>query len=70
MPGTPLAIKVIKDNFLKKYNLPATVSVIEAETANSGSSSGAAGSDGLSEVEKVARDIFKLDYRRNSESFL
>ena len=60
MPGTPLAIRVIKDNFLKKYNLPASVSVIEAEAANSGSSSGAAGSDGLSEVEKVAGDIFKL----------
>jgi polysaccharide biosynthesis protein PelA len=55
IPGTPLAIKVIKDNFLQRYNLPATVSIIEAEAANGGSS------DALSEVEKVARDIFKLN---------
>ncbi|PTR17699.1 uncharacterized protein (TIGR01370 family) [Nitrosospira sp. Nsp2] len=58
IPGTPLAIKVVKDNFLQRYNLPATVSVIEGETATNGSPDG---SDGLSEVEKVARDIFKLN---------
>jgi polysaccharide biosynthesis protein PelA len=55
IPGTPLAIKVIHDYFLKKYNLPSTVSIIEGEAANGGSS------DKLTEIEKVARDIFKLN---------
>ncbi len=54
IPGTPLAIKVIQDSFLEKYNLPSTVSIIEGEAAN-GSSSGK-----LTETEKVAKDIFKL----------
>lgn len=55
IPGTPLAIKVIQDYFLKKYNLPATVSIIEGEVSRSSSS------DKLTETEKLARDIFKLN---------
>ena len=55
IPGTPLAIKVIQDQFLQKYNLPSTVSIIEGETANRGSS------DKLTEAEKIAQDIFKLN---------
>ncbi|MEX0998845.1 MAG: endo alpha-1,4 polygalactosaminidase [Thermodesulfobacteriota bacterium] len=54
IPGTPLAIKVIQDYFLKKYNLPSTVSIIEREAANGGSSGK------LTEIEKAARDIFQL----------
>jgi len=54
IPGTPLAIKVIRDHFLGKYNLPSTVSIIEGE-ATRGASSG-----GLTEIEKIARDVFKL----------
>lgn len=54
IPGTPLAIKVIRDQFLQKYNLPSTVSIIEGEMANRGSS------DKLAEAEKIAQDIFKL----------
>lgn len=55
IPGTPLAIKVIQDQFLQRYKLPSTVSVIEGEIANGGSSGG------LTDAEKIARDIFKLD---------
>lgn len=56
IPGTPLAIKVIQDYFLKKYNLPTTVSIIEGEAATAGST------DKFTDIEKVARDIFTLDH--------
>lgn len=56
IPGTPLAIKVIQDQFLEKYNLPSTVSIIEGEMSNRGSS------DKLTEAEKIAQDIFKLNH--------
>ena len=54
-PGSPLAAEVLRDKILKKYPLPATISVIEGET----------GPDGLypklsPEMESVARDIFAL----------
>lgn len=53
IPETPLAIKVIKDDFLVKYQLPSTVSIIEGEMAKGYSSE-------LTEIESLARDIFKL----------
>ena len=54
IPGTPMAIKVIQDQFLEKYKLPSTVSIIEGEaTGNT--------SDQVTEIEKIARDIFKLN---------
>lgn len=55
IPGTPLAIKVVHSQFLQKYPLPSTVSIIEGEIANRDSP------EGLSESEKIAQDIFKLD---------
>ncbi|SFI63188.1 bifunctional glycoside hydrolase 114/ polysaccharide deacetylase family protein [Nitrosomonas sp. Nm34] len=55
IPGTPLTIKVIQDYFLKKYKLPSTVSIIEGEASNGNST------DRLTEVEKVARNIFDLN---------
>ncbi|WP_177171736.1 bifunctional glycoside hydrolase 114/ polysaccharide deacetylase family protein [Nitrosovibrio tenuis] len=55
IPGVPLAVKVIQDHFLQKYNLPSTVSIIEGETASGRSS------DKLTPIETIARDIFKLN---------
>jgi len=57
MPGSPLAIRVIRDEILLKYPLPATVSVITSEFEK----------DGLypklaSEMQQVARSIFALPY--------
>ena len=55
MPGTPRAIKVIRDHFLKEYKLPSTVSIIEGEvTGNS--------ADISTEIENLAKDIFKLNH--------
>ncbi|HET7061526.1 MAG TPA: hypothetical protein VFI43_05040, partial [Nitrosospira sp.] len=53
--GRPTAMKVIQHRFLQKYPLPSTVSIIEGEIAN-GERSG-----GLSEAEKTARDVFKMN---------
>ena len=52
-PGSPYAAEVLRDRILKKYPLPATISVIQGEIAP----------DGLypalsPELEKIARDIF------------
>ncbi|WP_148864486.1 endo alpha-1,4 polygalactosaminidase [Marinobacter fonticola] len=56
VPGNPLAAQVIMDDILQAYNLPHTVSVIEAETSP----------DGIypktsAEAEQLARQIFRLD---------
>lgn len=55
MPGKPFSAKVVLDKILKKYTIPHTVSVIEAEISP----------DGLhpkdsAAMEKIARDTFKL----------
>ena len=55
MPGKPFSAKVILDRILKKYTIPHTVSIIEAEISP----------DGLHpkespEMEKIARDTFEL----------
>jgi uncharacterized protein (TIGR01370 family) len=55
IPGTPLAIKIVQAQFLQKYPLATTVSVIEGEITNRDSAGN------LSEGEKIAQDIFKLD---------
>lgn len=54
-PGSPYAAEVMKNEILKKYPVPATISVIQGEIA----------ADGLypaqsAELEKIARDIFAL----------
>jgi uncharacterized protein (TIGR01370 family) len=56
MPGTPLAIDVIREQFLQAYPWPTTVSVIEGEV-------GATGAFPTQSVrlEKAMQDIFKLD---------
>lgn len=57
IPGTPLVPKVVLDKVLRKYRLPTTVSVIEAEV----------GPTGLypkqsPKLEKLAREIFAEPY--------
>ena len=57
LPGTPYAGQVIRDQILKHYKLPTTVSIIEAEI----------GARGLypkqsPQLEKIARSIFALPY--------
>jgi len=57
MPGAPLSIKVIYDEILRKYRVPATVSVITSELET----------DGLfphraKAMQQVARAIFALPY--------
>jgi polysaccharide biosynthesis protein PelA len=56
MPGTPLAIEVIRDQILKIYAWPTTVSVIESEVGAKGIFPAQA-----AQLEKVMQDIFKLD---------
>lgn len=56
IPGTPLAAEIIYDQFLRRYAIPHTVSVVEGETSREGlfpRSSMAA--------EALARKIFRLD---------
>ena len=54
-PGSPYAAEVLRDRILKKYLLPATISVIQGEVAADGLY------PALSPVlEKIARDIFAL----------
>jgi hypothetical protein len=55
LPGTPLAGQVILDQILRRFPLPTTVSVIEAEVAPGGLN------PALSpELERIARAIFAL----------
>ncbi|MFY8274678.1 endo alpha-1,4 polygalactosaminidase [Pseudoalteromonas sp. SSDWG2] len=56
LPGKPFAGKSILDNVIKKYPLPHTVSVIEAEVASHGLYP-----DIAPQLETVARDIFTQD---------
>lgn len=57
IPGTPFAAEIMYRDFIKRYKIPHTVSVIEGET----------GSEGLypdlsPTLEGIARQIFKLDH--------
>lgn len=56
MPGTPLAIRVIRDEILKKYPLPVTVSVIAGEFENS-----ELYPDRVAEMRRIARSIFAME---------
>ena len=57
MPGSPLAIQVIRDQVLKKYRLPATVSVITSEFESQGLYPKRAPA-----MQRIARTIFRLPY--------
>lgn len=57
IPGAPFAAEIMYKDFIKRYKVPHTVSVIEGEI----------GPEGLypdlsPTLEKIARDIFKLDH--------
>lgn len=54
MPGNPLAGEVVRDRVVRKYALPMTISVIEAEVSPDGLYPGLSGL-----AEKVAQDIFR-----------
>lgn len=56
MPGSPLAIRVIRDEILKRYPLPVTVSVIAGEFENS-----ALYPERVKEMRKIARSIFSME---------
>lgn len=57
LPGTPFASEVMRDEILRRYRLPATVSVIEGETG----SQGLFGSISPT-LENIARQIFAEPY--------
>ena len=52
-PGSPYAAEVLRDRILRKYPLPATVSIIQAEIAPNGLYPALSPA-----LEKIARDIF------------
>lgn len=54
-PGAPYAAEVLRDRILKKYPLPATISVIQGEIASNGMYPALS-----STLEKIARDIFAM----------
>lgn len=56
MPGTPLAIEVIRDQILQVYRWPTTVSVIEGEIGATG-----AFPTQTVQLEKIMQDIFRLE---------
>lgn len=56
MPSTPLATEVIRDQILKSYPWPTTVSVIEGEVGAKGAFPAK-----TEQLEKVMQDIFRLD---------
>jgi len=53
LPGNPLAGEVVRDRVVKKYPIPMTISVIEAELSSSGLYPGMS-----AYAEGVAKDIF------------
>lgn len=55
-PGSPLSAGVIQDEILSRYDIPHTVSVIEAEVSPQGLYPGVS-----KEAEVIARDIFAMD---------
>jgi len=57
IPGSPFAAEVMYRDFIKRYKIPHTVAIIEGETSRKGAY------PTLSRpLEKIARDIFKLDH--------
>lgn len=54
LPGNPTAGEVVRDRVVKKYPVPMTISVIEAEISPQGLYPGLSAS-----AEKVAQDIFR-----------
>jgi hypothetical protein len=54
-PGSPYAAEVLRDRILRKYPLPATISVIQGEIAPNGMYP-----EVSSTLEKIARDIFAM----------
>jgi uncharacterized protein (TIGR01370 family) len=57
LPGAPLASRVMLDDFLRRYPLPSTVSVIEAEISQQGIYSGES-----SRTREIAKAIFRLPH--------
>lgn len=57
IPGTPLAGRVLLDQFLTRYRIPHAMSVIEAEVAPHGLHSSDA-----AEMEEIARRMFALPH--------
>jgi len=55
-PGSPFSAEVIQDEVLSRYDIPHTVSVIEAEVSPNGLYPGAS-----EEAETIARSIFRMD---------
>lgn len=56
IPGTPLAAEVIYEQFLRRYTIPHTVSVVEGETSQEGLYPHSS-----TVAESLARRIFRLD---------
>lgn len=54
-PGSPFAAEVLRDRILRKYPLPATISVIQGEIAKNGLYPALSPA-----LEKIARDIFAM----------
>ncbi|SHO56908.1 endo alpha-1,4 polygalactosaminidase [Vibrio quintilis] len=57
LPGQPIAAKVIKDEILKPYKIPVTVSIVEGEVGPKGMYP-----EQSPYYEKIARQIFALPY--------
>lgn len=57
MPGSPLSIRVIHEQILKRYPIPVTVSVIVSEIERQGLYP-----DRAAEMQRVARKIFQLPH--------
>jgi len=53
LPGRNLGSEIIRDKIIKRYKLPHTISVVEAEMYTI---------DRRERMEKTARDLFALDY--------
>lgn len=56
-PGSPLASRIMLEKIFKKYTIPTTVSVIEAETAPWGLYPKKS-----AEMEQIAREMFRLPH--------
>ncbi len=56
LEGSPLGATVIMDQIIKRYRVPHTVSVIEAETSPDGIYPATS-----AEAERIARQLFRLD---------
>jgi hypothetical protein len=57
LPGNPLAGEVVRDRVVNKYQIPMTISVVEAEVSPKGLYPGLSAT-----AEKVAQDIFRAPH--------